>query len=242
MAEIGSAYVSLLPSASELVPGAAKAGSDAGDAGGKSFGAKFTSMAKSAIKIGAIVAGAGVAVTTALFKLGSTFDDVSDTIRAGTGATGKDLDGLVDVAKNVGKNVPVEFDKIGPVVADLNTRLGLSGKTLTTVASQYLQAGHVLGEDVDIKSSTAAFNAFGVSGDAVSGAMDNLFRISQSTGVSMSSLSSTVALQAPTMKNLGFNFGQTASLVGNLDKAGVNTNQVMASMSAGLSKLAQVGS
>lgn len=94
--------------------------------------------------MGAAVA-TGVAVAgTALYKIGETFDDVTDTIRVGTGATGEALDGLVQSAKNVGTRVPADFSKIGPTIADLNTRLGLSGDTLETVASQYLEAGRIL--------------------------------------------------------------------------------------------------
>ena len=74
-----------------------------------------------------------------------------------------ELEGLVGIAKGVGSNIPAEFSAIGPVVADLNTRLGLSGDTLRVVASQYLEAGRILGQDVDIQKTSAAFSAFGSS-------------------------------------------------------------------------------
>lgn len=204
---------------------------------GGNFGAFGKVAAASLIGIG----GSAVAAGKLLYEVGATFDDLSDTIRVGTGATGTALDGLVDVAKNVGRNVPVEFDKIGPVVADLNTRLGLTGDTLDTVASQFLQAGRILGEDVDIQSTTAALSVFGIQGDQVSGSLDQLFRVSQATGVGMNELSATLNQSGGAVQQLGFSFSETASLIGVLDKAGVDSNAVLASMSKSLVTLAKKG-
>ena len=192
-------------------------------------------------KIALGVGGAALAAGKGLYEIGSTFDDVSDTIRVGTGATGGALDGLVEVATNVGKTVPAQFSEIGPVVADLNTRLGLSGDTLQTVASQYLEAGRILGQDVDINQTTAAFSAFKIAGDDVIGGMDTLFQISQATGVSMNDLAAAVQDNAPAMQNLGFTFEETASLAGQLDKAGLESKTTLAAMGKGLVNLAKDG-
>lgn len=190
--------------------------------------------------VGAAVAGIGMA-TKALYDLGSTFDDVEDTIRVGTGATGEALDGLVDVAHNVATTIPTSFEAAGQTVADLNTRLGLSGDTLQTVASQYLEAGRILGEDVDINATTAAFSAFGIEGEAVSGAMDSLFQVSQATGVSMNDLASSAQKNAGAMSELGFSFDDTISLVGSLDKAGIDADATLNAMRKGMISMAQPG-
>lgn len=202
---------------------------------------KLKTFSKNTALLGAGLFAAGAAGAAGLYQIGSTFDDVSDTIRTGTGAVGDDLAGLVDVAKDVGQSVPAEFDKIGPVVADLNTRLGLSGDVLETVASQYLEAGRLLGEDVDIQGTTAAFNAFGVEGEAVSGAMDTLFQISQATGVGLNELAAGAQANAPALQALGFGFEDAVSMVGLFDKAGLNSTQIMTSMSRGLVNLAKDG-
>lgn len=241
--ELATAWIRLVPTVEgiqdTLVSELGGAESAAAESGKRS-GAGFTAGLKGALGVAAI----GTAVVGAfkgLYEVGSIFDDVTDTIRVGTGAQGAELDGLVQVAKNVGQNVPVEFDKIGPAVADLNTRLGLTGETLTTVASQYLEAGHILGQDVDINATSAAFNAFKIEGDAVSGAMDNLFQVSQATGVGMNELASGVQAAAPALQNLGFSFQDSVALLGSLDKAGLNSQQVMASLSKGLVTLAKDG-
>ena len=244
--ELATAYVSLSASAQGMGSQIVGQLTGAGDQAGQQAGAAASSSFGAALGKGMAVAGAaGIAAAgamgKALYSVGGVFDDVADTIRVGTGATGDTLDGLVDVAKAVGSKVPSSFEQIGPAVADLNTRLGLSGKTLETVASQYLQAGNILGQDVDINKTSAAFSAFGVAGDDVVGAMDSLFRVSQDTGVGMNELASSITAQAPALKNLGFGFEQTANLAGQLDKAGVNSTAAMASLSKGLVTLAQSG-
>ena len=210
------------------------------DAAGKSAGGLFGGAFTKVLAAGAI-AGAVVVGFQKLYAVGAIFDTVADTIRIGTGATGEALDSLTESARNVGTTVPTSFEAAGSVVADLNTRLGLTGGTLETVASQYLEAGRILEQEVDIQGTTAAFSAFGIEGEAVTGAMDNLFRVSQATGVGMNELSAAARAQAPAMQLLGFSYEDTISMVGSLDKAGLNSTAVMASMSKGLVTLAKDG-
>lgn len=242
--ELATAYVNLVSSARGLGDSITGELADAGkqaESEGKKAGGKFSGAFGKGMAVAGGLAVAGGAITKVLYDIGGTFDDVTDTIRVGTGATGDNLDSLIESAKAVGAAVPTEFDKAGSVVADLNTRLGLSGKTLETVAAQYIQAGNILGEDIDIQSTTAAFSAFSVEGDAVSGAMDALFQVSQATGVGMNELAKTASNAGPAMKNLGFGFEDTTALIGSLDKAGLNSTAVMASMSKGLVTLAKDG-
>jgi TP901 family phage tail tape measure protein len=246
--ELATAYISLVPTmqgvqgkvAEALLPAGAeadKAGKTSGGMFAGGFGGALGAAAIGVAATGAAVAGAAVG----LYKVGAIFDDVTDTIRVGTGASGEALDGLVNIAKEVGTSVPTSFEQAGSVVTDLNQRLGLSGDTLSTVAQQYIQAGNILGETVDVNTTTAAFSAFGIEGANVEGAMDTLFRVSQSTGIGLNGLASQVQTSAAPLQNLGFSFEETASLAGTLDKAGLNTSAVMSSMGKGLVTLAKAG-
>src|SRR5690625_1960793 len=231
-------WLPVLPDMSGFGKGIVKGADKEAGAAGKSVGGRFGK----AMLAGVAAVGAGGALATkALYGIGETFDDVSDTIRVGTGATGDALNGLVDSAKNVGRNVPAEFEAIGTAVADINTRMGLSGETLELVASQYLEAGRILGEEVDIAKTSAAFNAFGIEGEEVSGALDHLFQVSQATGIGMNDLAGAVQSNAPAVQALGFSFEETAALVGNLDKAGLNSSRMMMGMSQSLVRLAKDG-
>lgn len=246
--ELATGYYQLVPSMKgnkEAIVGEITGSVNEGaDKAGKEGGARLGSRLGEGLKASSLATlGAGVAagIGAALYKVGETFDEVTDTIRTGTGATGEALDGLVDVAKRVGSTTPAEFSKIAPVVADLNTRLGLTGEDLETVAKQVLEAGRLLGQDVDISKTTAAFSAFGLEAKQIPGAMDDLFRVSQATGLGFNDLAQKTAQAAPTMKALGFGFQDTAAMIGAFDKAGLNSSQIMTSMTKGLTTLAKSG-
>lgn len=202
---------------------------------------KFSGFAKKAAGYGVAVGTGILAAGTALFAVGATFDDVTDTIRVGTGATGKALDGLVDSAKNIGRDIPASFEAIGTTVADVNTRLGLTGPTLEKLSSQILEAGRLLGTEIDVNGLSSAFSAFNVTGDDTTKVMDDLFRISQATGVGINELAAGVATGAPQLRQFGFSIGESAALLGNLDKAGLNSDATIAALSRGMIDFAKEG-
>src|SRR5690349_1886867 len=114
----GKIAEALMPASSE----GDKAGKNAGDGFSSGFSGVLTTAAIGTAAITAAAGGAAVG----LYAVGSTFDDVADTIRVGTGASGDALDGLVAIAQQVGTSVPTSFEAAGKTVSDLNTRLGLS--------------------------------------------------------------------------------------------------------------------
>lgn len=205
---------------------------------GKSSGKKFgLAMAAGATAVVGGVALAG----KALYDLGGTFDDVTDTIRVGTGATGEALDGLVASAKNVATKVPADFESISTAVADINTRMGLTGPTLETFTGQVLEAGRLTGEAIDVNKVSAAFSVFGVEGEAATGAMDTLYRVSQDTGVGINQLAAVVQKAGPSVQALGFDFDQTTALIGGLDKAGLDASRMTAGLGKALVELSKEG-
>lgn len=231
-------WIDVLPSMRNFGPEMAKGAGGAAEKVGAEVGKKFGAAMLAGL---AVVAGGATLAGAALYKVGSTFDDMADTIRVGTGATGKDLEGLVQSAKNVGKNVPASFEDIGQTVADLNTRMGLTGPQVEKVAAQFLELGRITGSKVDIAKTTAAFNQFGIKGDDVSRSMDRLYTISQATGIGVDDLVQKVTAAGPAAQQLGFSFDQTAGLIGTLDKAGINSNATIAAMQKSLVTLAKDG-
>ena len=205
---------------------------------GKSAGGKFGLAMATGVT--AVVGGVALA-GKALYDLGGTFDDVTDTIRVGTGATGEALDGLVASAKNVATKVPADFESISTAVADINTRMGLTGPTLETFTGQVLEAGRLTGEAVDVNKVSAAFSVFGVEGEAATGAMDTLYRVSQDTGVGINELAAVVQKAGPSVQALGFDFDQTTALIGGLDKAGLDASRMTAGLGKALVELAKEG-
>jgi len=198
---------------------------------------KAVAAAGLAMGAGVLAAGAG------LFKLGSSFDDAYDTIRVGTGATGEALDGLKDSFKTIAKEVPDDFGAIGTAVADLNTRLGLSGKPLEDLSVQMLNLSRITKTDVggNIESATRLMGDWGVAAEDAGGALDMMFRASQATGPSVAALSDLMVKFGAPLRQMGFGFEESAALLGKFEKEGVNTELVMGSMRQALGKFARAG-
>ena len=207
---------------------------------GKQSGQKFGK----AMLAGIAVVGAGAAAATkALYSIGETFDDVADTIRTGTGATGRELDALTKSAKNVGKSVPADFKDVGVAIADVNKRLGLTGKPLEDVSAQFLELSRITGTDVasNIENVSRVFGDWGVAAEDQGAKLDYLFKVSQSTGAGIDDLSQKVVKYGAPMRQFGFSFEESAALMGKFAQEGVNTETVMGGLRAGLGKLSKAG-
>lgn len=239
--EIGSAYLTIKAKpdsafASEM----GNLGGKAGDIAGNLFGDKFGAIMNKLPGIFAAV-GIGAAIGKELMDIGSTFDSMRDKIIVGTGASGEALDSLMESAKRIGTSVPTDFDTVGDVVQNLNTRLGITGDELEELGSRVIEAGNLLGTSIDMDTLTGAFNAFGVANEDAAASMDYLFNVGQATGIEFNKLTSIMESTAPAMQMLGFSFEETANMAGLLDKAGMDASSVMGKMSKALTSLAKPG-
>lgn len=203
-----------------------------------------------AVAVGAGVVAAGVVIGKAtidagkyLIDLGGQFDNVVDTIRIGTGATGDALDSLTDDFNEVYKSVPTTMEDASQAIADYNTRLGLTGPELQNISKQALQVSDMLGDDLGgvIEGSSQAFQAWNIDAADMGDAMDYVFKASQSTGVGFTDLMNSVQQFAPQLQEMGYSFEESTALIGQLDKAGVNTSEVLSAMKKGVGSLAKEG-
>lgn len=210
---------------------------DAGDAGTAGFSKKFE---KGMLFASAgIIAGAASAVK-GLYEIGDTWDGVEDTIRVGTGATGEALEGMVEGVENVLGSIPTTADVAASYMSDLNTRTGATGETLETLVSQFATLEN-LDSTLDVNNATQAMSAFGIEADGMSAALDETWRVSQATGVSMEDLMASAQKNATAMKSLGFSYGDTVSLLGSLNKAGLEGEKVIKGFEKSLVASARAG-
>lgn len=237
---VGEAVLRFSTDRSAVDSGLADVEKDSAKTGNKAGGA-FTGAFKNAVKVGAAGVVAALGIGAALFKVGSQFDDLSDTIQIGTGKSGKALQGLTDDADAVAKRVPLAFDAIGPVITTLNQRLGLAGKPLQTIAEQFLDLQHITGEAVDIDAISGALNLFNVQGADTSKVLDELFRVTQATGIKFNDLGSILGRQGPALKQFGFSIEDSASLIGSLSKAGIDPSRTLGTLSRALATFAKAG-
>lgn len=216
---------------------------------------KLTSgMGSKLKKTAAITAGAFAAVGTAaaaaamaggkyLLDLGTKFDESADTIRIGTGATGDALAALQADCDAVYKSIPGDLEGASTAIADFNTRLGLTGEPLQKLSIQANQVCDMLGEDLPtvIESSSQAFQQWGVSEDEMSNKMDYLFKVSQSTGIGFNDLATKMQKYGAQLQDLGLDFDHASALMGQLEKAGVNTDEALGALKKSVGTMAKEG-
>ena len=212
---------------------------------------KLGGFATGALKVGFAAAATGIAAvgtaavagTKGAIELGQQFEQASNTIRIGTGATGEDLEKLNKSFDEVYKSVPTSMEAASQAIADFNTRLGLTGPELEGVSKQAIQVSNLLGDDLTsvIEESSQAFQQWDISADDMGKEMDYIFKLSQSTGVGFTQLMSTTQQFGIQMQELGFSFEESAALLGQLDKAGINTGEVMGALKKSVGVFAKEG-
>ena len=220
---------------------------DETDKKGKGLGSTFGAMASKAGKAGEtltkyvtvplVAAGAGMTA------MGKTFKDAFDKIRIGTGATGKALEGLNDDFRKVAKQVPSSFGDISTAIADYNTRLGISGQALQDLSVQTLNLARITDSDLGtvIEETSQSFQAFNIPAEKYGENLDYIFKVSQSTGIGIDQLQKNLVKFAPALKQMGFDFQESATLMGFFDKAGVEVEQAMAGLNKALVNMAKAG-
>lgn len=189
------------------------------------------------------LAGGAVVAGKSLFDMGSQFDDAYDSIRVGTGASGQAFDDLKESMRTVATEsigVGSDMGAIGGTLADLNTRLGLTGEPLEKMTSQFLQLQN-LGVDADINEVSKAMSGFGVEAKDMPDALDELFQISQATGLTITELSNSAVKAGPSLRGFGFSMADSAALVGQMDKAGLDADKTLQSMQRALAEFAAEG-
>jgi hypothetical protein len=181
-------------------------------------------------RMGMAIVGMGVAAGAGLIAVGDTMDEVFDTIRIGTGATGPQLAGLEQSFKNVAGTVSADLTETGSVLADFNTMAGATGTDLESLTRTFLNLEKITGEDLDVENVTRLFGDWGVATKDQASTMDDLFRVSQTTGIGIGDLSTKVVQFGAPLRNMGFTLEESTALFGKWQKEGVNTETVMAGL------------
>ncbi len=181
----------------------------------------------------------GAAAVAASLKI----DDAYDRIRAGTGATGKALEGLQKSFDRVLRNVPDSIDNVGKAISEIHTRTGMAGKSLELFAQQTLALSRLTNTDIsqNIAASTRAFGAWGIEAEKGGDALDFLFKTSQKTGTGITTLMQQVGSSAPVLRQLGLGFQESAALLGLFEREGVNAQAALSGLRNLLPILAKNG-
>lgn len=250
--ELATGYVSIVPTATgiggsmaKLLGGPAQA---AGAVAGKQAGQGIASgVASGSAGIGATLKKAAVlpilGVGIAAFASAKNVDAAYNIIRAGTGKTGESLKGLQDSFKNVAGQTPADLAQVAEAVAQVSSRLGLTGEPLEKLSLGLVRISRLTGTDLksNVGLLTRVFGDWSIKTDGQAKALDKVFRASQLTGAGIDSLSQNVVQFGAPLRQLGFDFEESIALFGKFEAEGVNIGTVFSGLKFGLKTFAKAG-
>lgn len=216
------------------------AGLKSGEVAASSFVTKMGGM-NAAIGVGTAMAVAAAGI--ALYKLGASFEEAYKQIRVGTGKTGEELHGLEQSFRNVFAQTPASMKDVSSTLTDVSVKLGLTGKPLEDLSLQIIKLSRITGTDLkgNTEAVTTVMKNFGVAAGDQKDKLDLLFRASQTSGVSVSTLAQQMASGGVVARSVGLDFEHTAALVGMLAKSGLDLGDVLPGMTKSLTTAAKEG-
>lgn len=181
----------------------------------KSVGKKMT------VGLTAPIMGIGAASIAAFKEL----DDSLDSITTATGATGEQLESLQDSFKTVAGQIPTDMENISTGIGEVNTQFGLMDKQLEDTTGRMLKFSEINGSDVSQSTINAkkSMDLFRLSIEDLPMILDSVSKTSQDTGVGVDQLFDAVNRGAPQLKAMGLSFAESTTLIGQMEKAGIES-------------------
>ena len=250
--EVAKAYVTIIPSMegsqqtiTEELTGATDTAADkAGKKSGKTLGGGLTKglgIAGAAMTKG-ITAPVAAAATASVVAWKSV-DDAMDTVTIKTGASGDALNSMQKSAKNIATTIPASFQEAGDAVGEVNTRFGLTGSSLEGLSTQFIKFAQLNGQDVStaVDNTQSAMAAFGMETKDAGSFLDALNTVGQQTGVDVGTLTTELTKNAPQLKAMGLNAYDSANMLGQMDKAGIDSSTAMRGLQTAMKKASKDG-
>ncbi len=184
-----------------------------------------------------------IAMAGVMVKMADSVQKGVAQLRLQTGATGKDLEALSESYRKVLATATQTGEEVGSAMGFIQTRTGLTGPPLEKLTTQILQLARISGGDLNtmVNTSTRMFGDWSIATENQAGALDQVWKASQNSGISMDRLMSLIVQYGAPLRQLGFSFDQATAMLAKFDAEGVNTELVMGSLRIALGKMAQEG-
>lgn len=193
-------------------------------------GVVSSAAGRAALGVGAIAL-AAARVGQELYALGDRFDAVFDGLTIATGKTGDALDALSQSVSEVARDTASSFEEIGEIAGNLDTAFGFSGKPLEDLTKQIADLNRMTGESLNIREFGQTLRGFGGDAEDATRALDDIFAASQATMIPVGELIGTLQDVGPSARSLGLDLNETAGLIVNFERAGLDSQRMMSGLS-----------
>lgn len=183
-------------------------------------------------------------VTEPLKKLGqmsiNSFKEVDsgmDIVKRKVGTIAVDMDEMESVYENVFGSMPVTAEEAGNAVGEVSTRFGVTGQELENLSKLFLKFSSITGEDVtsSVASVDKIMEKYGEDAGNTQEILGMFAKLSQDTGISVSTLAGSLESNGAQLKQMGFSLNESAELLARFEQNGVDASTAM----TGLKKTVQ---
>ena len=168
-----------------------------------------------------------------------------DIIVTKTGITGEqELASLKSIYDQLSTDLPVDsFEKVGSAIGELNTQFGYTDDELKEASRTMIQFSEINGADITTSTINAkrAMEAYNLEASQLTPTLDQVTFVAQATGQSVDLLFQKATEGAPQIKELGLSFSEGATLIGQLEKAGVDSSATLTAMTKATANYAKEG-
>lgn len=206
----------------------------------------FSSSISSAMKLagGLFAVGSIAQLGKALSDMSQSYAKATQNIVRGTGAVGDHLKTLQkSVNASLINGVGRDASELGEMVADLNTRLGVTGDTLTELVSQFDDFSDVTGTDTKtaINSVSDVLAKWNIETSQTVPLLDQLTAASQASGASVTELTNGLKSGQAVFSQFGMSATESIAFLGTLKKNGIDTSSAIMGMKTALANFAKSG-
>lgn len=184
-----------------------------------------------------------VATGAASAKAWSEVDDAMDTVVTKTGASGSELKSMQKSVENIASSVPTSFQAAGDAIGEVNTRFHLTGKSLESLSTEFIKFAEINGADVtnSVRGTQMVMSAFGLKTKDAGALLGVFTSVSQKTGVSVDTLMTSLIQNGATFRDMGLSAQNAATLLGNFEAAGIDSNIAMGALKKAMASFQSKG-
>ena len=237
MADLGQAYVQIIPSAegisekiqAAIAPGVDESAKKSGKSLAEGIGKGMSNVGGAMTKyVTAPIAAVGAAAVMGWKQV----DEGLDTIVQKTGATGEAMESMQSIMENITSSMPTDFATAGAAIGEVNTRFGVTGDELETLSEQFIKFASL--NDTDVSTSVdnvqKALTAFGLGAEDAGGLLDRLNKVGQDTGANVDGLAASLVQNGAAFQEMGLGIDEAATFLGQLETSGANADSVMSGL------------